>query len=185
MQFKFAVIAATLLPLLSLAAPCVDEVAMDAVEEFPTATEQVFLTPLTLTVPNEFVVEEGLDEDMGISGVSAADRDAYLRAHNNERAKHGAAALTWSTTLEAAAQKWANKCVFKHSGGTLGPYGENLAAGTGSAYSIASAVGSWNAEAPQYNPRNPQPSHWTQVVWKSTKQVGCAVALCDGIFDPK
>ena len=36
----------------------------------------------------------------------------------------------------------------------------------------------------QYNPNNPQPSHFTQVVWKSTKTVGCAVQTCNGIFDP-
>ena len=37
----------------------------------------------------------------------------------------------------------------------------------------------------QYNGQNPQPSHFTQVVWKGSKQVGCAVADCSGIFDPK
>lgn len=66
-----------------------------------------------------------------------------------------------------AAQTWANKCVFQHSGGTLGPYGgtkvssvlllqllltkrnyaENLAAGTGSGYGIQQAVQSWTNEA--------------------------------------
>ena len=36
-----------------------------------------------------------------------------------------------------------------------------------------------------YDPRNPVPSHFTQVVWKSTTKVGCAVHMCNGIFDPK
>ena len=36
----------------------------------------------------------------------------------------------------------------------------------------------------QYNSGNPQPSHFTQVVWKGTKEVGCAVQKCNGIFDP-
>lgn len=36
-----------------------------------------------------------------------------------------------------------------------------------------------------YNPNNPVPSHFTQVVWKGSSQVGCAEALCDGIFDAK
>ena len=62
------------------------------------------------------------------------------------RAQHGAADLTWSDDLAASAQTWANNCVFKHSGGTLGPFGENLAAGTGSSYGIASAVKSWTHE---------------------------------------
>ena len=38
----------------------------------------------------------------------------------------------------------------------------------------------------QYNPQNPQASHFTQVVWKATTQLGCAVRDgCTGIFDPK
>ncbi|EIN13524.1 PR-1-like protein, partial [Punctularia strigosozonata HHB-11173 SS5] len=96
----------------------------------------------------------------------------YLDAHNSIRAQHGASALTWDDTLEAAAQKWANNCVFKHSGGTLGPFGENLAAGTGDGYTITSAVKSWTDE----------PSHFTQVVWKASTKVGCAHADCSGIF---
>lgn len=35
------------------------------------------------------------------------------------------------------------------------------------------------------DPSNPTFSHFTQVVWKSTTQLGCAVSLCDGIFDAK
>jgi uncharacterized protein YkwD len=77
---------------------------------------------------------------------TAADRTAYLNAHNNERSAHGAKALAWNNTLESAAQSWANKCVFQHSGGSLGPYGEDLAAGTGSGYDIAAAVASWTNE---------------------------------------
>lgn len=34
----------------------------------------------------------------------------------------------------------------------------------------------------QYNPSNPVASHFTQVVWKGTSQVGCAVQSCSGIF---
>ena len=37
----------------------------------------------------------------------------------------------------------------------------------------------------QYNASNPQPSHFTQVVWKGTTQVGCAVATCNNIFPAK
>ena len=54
---------------------------------------------------------------------SGSDIDQYLSAHNSIRAQHGAADLTWSDTLASAAQKWADGCAFKHSGGSLGPYG--------------------------------------------------------------
>ena len=36
--------------------------------------------------------------------------------------------------------------------------------------------------AAQYNPSSPVASHFTQVVWKGTTQVGCAVQSCSGIF---
>lgn len=54
---------------------------------------------------------------------SPGDISQYLSAHNTVRAHHGAVDLKWDDTLANAAQKWANGCQFKHSGGTLGPYG--------------------------------------------------------------
>jgi len=105
-----------------------------------------------------------------------------LTAHNSVRANHGAAALTWSDDLASKAQQWANGCKFQHSGGTLGRFGENLAAGTGSSYGISQAIKSWTDEVSEYDANNPQFSHFTQVVWKGSKQVGCAVQACDGIF---
>ncbi|EJD33203.1 PR-1-like protein [Auricularia subglabra TFB-10046 SS5] len=117
----------------------------------------------------------------GSGGTPSADIAEYLKGHNDERAKHGAAPLSWNETLAGKAQQWANNCQFKHSGGTLGPFGENLAAGTGS-FSLTDGIRAWNDEAPDYDPSNPQASHWTQVVWKSSNQVGCAVQRCTGIF---
>lgn len=63
----------------------------------------------------------------------------YLRAHNVARAKIGVANLTWSTALASYAQTWADQCKPGHSNGTLGPFGENIAAGTGR-FSIHSAM---------------------------------------------
>ncbi|KAF9458191.1 CAP domain-containing protein [Collybia nuda] len=112
------------------------------------------------------------------------DIQAYLVGHNTARSRHGAVDLVWSDNLAAKAQQWANGCQFKHSGGSLGAFGENLAAGTGSSYGISTAIKSWTDEVGRYNPSNPQASHFTQVVWKATTQVGCALQSCDGIFDP-
>ncbi len=70
-----------------------------------------------------------------------------------------------SNNLAAKAQQWANGCVFKHSGGSLGPFGgmlfcaggrgepltffcsENLASGTGSEYGVSDAFSAWADEA--------------------------------------
>ncbi|PAV21161.1 PR-1 [Pyrrhoderma noxium] len=109
---------------------------------------------------------------------SPADIKAYLDSHNSVRAKHGAKPLTWSDNLASVAQNWANRCVFKHSGSK---YGENLAAGSGD-FSIPAAIKLWADEASSYDPKHPQYSHFTQVVWKSTKQVGCARATCNNLF---
>ncbi|KAG6850820.1 hypothetical protein H0H93_008123 [Arthromyces matolae] len=131
---------------------------------------------------------------------SSSDINTYLSSHNTVRAQHGASRLTWNNQLASKAQSWANNCVFQHSGGSLGDFGENLAAGTGSYYDIQIAVKSWTDEVceylraglypafiqrplAKYDPSNPVPSHFTQVVWKGTSEVGCAVQLCDGIFD--
>lgn len=78
---------------------------------------------------------------------SNSDINAYLSAHNSVRAQHDASPLTWSDDLAKKAQQWADGCLFRHSGGTLGRFGENLAAGTGAAYDIDTAVKSWADES--------------------------------------
>ncbi|KAJ7630658.1 CAP domain-containing protein [Roridomyces roridus] len=117
----------------------------------------------------------------GGSGASASDQQRYLAAHNSVRAQHGASPVTWSDAAAAKAQEWADKCTNTHSGGTLGPLGENLAAGTGD-FSIEDGTGLWAKEVSEYDPSNPQPSHFTQMVWKATTQIGCAQQTCDGLF---
>lgn len=109
----------------------------------------------------------------------AADLEGpMLNAHNALRAKHGVPALSWSASLAKTAQAWADRCVFEHSNTGLG---ENLAQGTGD-YSGADAVNDWYGEISAYDFNNPGFSdatgHFTQVIWKSTKKVGCGVAQC-------
>lgn len=58
---------------------------------------------------------------------SSSLKSLALSSHNDFCASHDASPLTWSSSLATAAQTWANNCVFEHSGGSLGPFGENLA----------------------------------------------------------
>ncbi|KAJ8096226.1 hypothetical protein AAF712_014907 [Marasmius tenuissimus] len=117
--------------------------------------------------------------------ITRQELNAVLNEHNTFRAQHGAAPLAWSNNLAKAAQNWGSRCEFKHSGGAVGPFGENLAAGAGGGYKPVDGVKQWNAEVKDYDPKNPQFSHFTQVVWKATKEVGCAAVQCgDKIFGP-
>ncbi|KAI0304841.1 CAP domain-containing protein [Russula brevipes] len=101
-----------------------------------------------------------------------------LSLHNKFRQSHGANVLAWSDKLVAAAKAVADTCIFKHSGG---PYGENLAAGSGN-FTAADGFGLWTNEESEYKANNPTASHYTQVVWKSTLEVGCAsMSGCSGI----
>jgi uncharacterized protein YkwD len=111
----------------------------------------------------------------------------FLDAHNRLRAKHCAAPLTWSKKLADVAQKWANTlrdkgCVFGHSPGAK--YGENLAAGTQGALDPTTTVDMWYDEIKLYKFPNGgfsmQTGHFTQVVWRSTQQVGCGHVTCKG-----
>ena len=111
----------------------------------------------------------------------------FVEAHNRVRAKHCAPPLTWSKKLADVAQKWANTlrdkgCVFGHSPGAK--YGENLAAGTVGALDPTSTVDMWYDEIKLYKFPNGgfsmQTGHLTQVLWRSTKQVGCGHVTCKG-----
>ncbi|GAA5842745.1 hypothetical protein JCM3766R1_005773 [Sporobolomyces carnicolor] len=121
--------------------------------------------------------------------VAGADvRDLALKEHNRFRALHDAPAMTWSQPLADAAYTWGSRCVFQHSKGAVGPYGENLAATAGYKTDIVTgACQPWEAEAPDYTPDNPNYSHFTQMVWKATSQLGCAQVTCPpgSIFDAK
>src|SRR5262245_60646004 len=107
---------------------------------------------------------------------------AVLTAHNAYRAKHCVPALTWSTELAASAQQWANRCQFNHDDSSR--HGENLFWGTAGAFSPSSAVATWSEAIGDHDfskpQRGDQAGHFTQVVWKGTKQLGCGMAACHG-----
>jgi uncharacterized protein YkwD len=110
----------------------------------------------------------------------------FVAAHNRARAKHCAGPLAWSSKLASYAQKWADTlkakgCAFGHSGG---PYGENLAAGTEGVLDPEATVAMWYDEIKLYKfPHggfSMQTGHFTQLVWRTTTQVGCGHAQCKG-----
>jgi uncharacterized protein YkwD len=119
---------------------------------------------------------------MAVFSVSQAGGLSYqtevLAVHNNYRALHHAPALVWDEKLANYAENYARHCEFKHSSS---PYGENLATG----YPTASAaVKIWYDESARYSYAHPGYSsstgHFTQVVWKNTKKLGCGYVACNG-----
>jgi len=59
----------------------------------------------------------------------------------------------------------------------MNTFTENLAAGTGQ-FTATDGINIWVAEEKKYDPKNPVASHYTQVVWKGTTEVGCVVQKC-------
>jgi len=121
--------------------------------------------------------------------VSSGDAQALLNATNAYRAKHCVPAMSWSSQLAAEAQQWADACPsngFKHSPGAWqgeNGYGENLSWGTNQ--SAQGAVDNWYREISQYNFNAPAYSnavgHFTQLIWRNSKQLGCGMAVCNGM----
>lgn len=113
-----------------------------------------------------------------------------LEAHNIERARVRATSLIWSDALEDEARDWAENLMargrFAHDPRPHG-HGENLWMGWGDRiFQPEDMVGDWIVERRLYRPGVfPNVSrtgdwvavgHYTQLIWRGTTHVGCAVA---------
>jgi len=113
-----------------------------------------------------------------------------LATHNRERALFGAAPLRWDPRLAAAAASYGPSLSamgrLQHSSRANRPgQAENLWMGTRGAYSPEAMVGAWNDERRFLRPGTfpfvsatgnwQDVAHFTQVIWKGTTHVGCAV----------
>jgi pathogenesis-related protein 1 len=106
---------------------------------------------------------------------------AMLDAHNAVRARVGVPPLIWSDRLATVAQDWANYLIatnaFSHRPNDQ--FGENPYMITGATASPANVVGMWADEAREFDIRSNTCSgmcgHYTQIVWRETRAVGCAV----------
>jgi uncharacterized protein YkwD len=114
-------------------------------------------------------------------------RATLLAEHNRYREAHCAEPLAWSEHLEDIAAQWADEllsrgCPLEHS---QHRYGENLAAGSPGALDAARVVWLWYEEVELYDFDRPdfsmETGHFTQVVWRGTRELGCAQTSCDGI----
>ena len=123
--------------------------------------------------------------------VSATVRDQLLAAHNIERDRLGLPRLTWNDDLAADAQPWADHLValraLEHAPRDNARLeGENLWMGTAGYYRPAQMVGGWAGERADFrygvfpdvsaSGQWHKVGHYTQMVWRNTAEVGCAIA---------
>ncbi|KAF6266715.1 CAP domain-containing protein [Scenedesmus sp. NREL 46B-D3] len=120
-------------------------------------------------------------------GPADAVLNSVLALHNQLRAKHSSPPLTWSTALEQTAMAWAKGCKHSHSTNRAGNYNELIA--WGNRPFTQAVTDQWYAEIKDYNFNSPpsryqdNTAHFTQVVWKSTTELGCGYATCsDGPY---
>jgi len=116
-----------------------------------------------------------------------AEAQAILDAHNRLRAQHCAEPLVWSDAIARASKAWvdqlaARRCVLQHSETN---YGENIAGGSASTQSPEQVVNLWYRERESYDFArggfSMRSGHFTQVVWRGSRRLGCASASCGDI----
>jgi pathogenesis-related protein 1 len=132
-------------------------------------------------------------------GTSSTVANQYVTAHNAVRSAVTQPSnytgtwvaipnVTWSDTIAATAQAWAENlatnqnCSLVHASGT--GYGENLA--MGSNLTPQQAVDMWAGEKNLYTwsatysmaDFNAGSGHYTQLVWRATTEIGCGSATC-------
>uniref|UniRef100_A0A7S4VFV1 SCP domain-containing protein n=1 Tax=Ditylum brightwellii TaxID=49249 RepID=A0A7S4VFV1_9STRA len=117
---------------------------------------------------------------------SGSESDIWLDAHNRRRLKYHNKELQWSSAIAQTAQSWANELVSK-SGCKLAhdkdsKYGENLAANYGGNQhdTIDNILARWTEN--EIDTPFPYNMHRSQVLWKMTDFVGCAVASKPGCY---
>lgn len=165
----------------------------DAVDNIlPTAWTSSWSTEWTSTPTQAPTTMSSTTSSAGSQGTNSYQH-AILYNHNIHRSNHSASSLTWSDTLQASAQKLAARCVYEHDTSIDGGgYGQNIGYGVkennigqmitnlmyndemgffSDLYGLASPImalfDSWG--------------HFSQIVWKSTTEVGCATVVCDSL----
>ncbi len=137
----------------------------------------------------------------GATAAGGIMAEAMVAAHDEARARDGVAGVVWSDELARHAQEWADRlrdnraCGFEHrptQGAFARKYGENLyrigalrwSNGSTEPMSVAPAevVEKWYAEKQYYDYASNRCSgvcgHYTQVVWATSTNIGCARAVC-------
>ena len=136
------------------------------------------------------------DDDGGGDDGEPPELAGILAAHNQVRAAHGVAPLSWDPELATIARDWAAGCqdqddpigLIDHNpdrSDAFGSYvGENVYGSSGPTDGPA-AVASWADEESDYDYESNTCSgicgHYTQIVWAESTALGCGLHACDGL----
>lgn len=114
---------------------------------------------------------------------------AVLEAHNSYRFALQLPPLEWSPMLASDALDWARHLAEidkgQHDTDIVGKEGENLWWGTANAFSFGDMVAAWGSEKKSFQEgtfpdcktsRRAVVGHYTQIIWRNTLSVGCALA---------
>jgi len=127
------------------------------------------------------------------SRIGRSEAQAALDFHNKVRKEVASPPLEWSADMAAYAQEWANylatnnNCQMAHRkslGKDIRSAGENIFWGSASKFSALNASEAWYSEIKdyQYRPISTQnyskTGHYTQMIWKNSREVGIGVAIC-------
>jgi uncharacterized protein YkwD len=119
---------------------------------------------------------------MAAASADGSKAKEVISAHNLYRSRVGTPPLAWSDDLAARAQAWATKLIDTgmYAPRRDGVVGENLFEISGGSANPFQVVSAWASEAVNYNrvtnSCTARCGHYTQVVWRNTKLVGCGVA---------
>jgi hypothetical protein len=113
---------------------------------------------------------------------------AILQQHQTYRDEFQLPALAWSPALAKDALAWGQHLASidkgEHDQSVRGQEGENLWWGTAGAFSFSQMVAMWGNEKKSFKydifpncstSRSAVVGHYTQIVWRNTKSVGCAL----------
>lgn len=139
-----------------------------------------------------FIQFRGFSQSGDPSSTDAATDTAFiitvLKHHNTYRSSLHEAPLEWSTALAADALTWAQHLARidqgVHDQSIRGKEGENLWWGTAGAFTPAEMISFWGNEKKDFvygifpdcsGSRSAVVGHYTQIIWKTTTSVGCAL----------
>lgn len=133
--------------------------------------------------------KDKLEQEGSFDGSLAEFENACLTEHNKKRADHGVSPLEWSEECEKHAKMWVQHLVELDSlahdhesglGENCGYFNSSSATTKPDILWAENVSNMWYNEISKYNfdknDYQPQTGHFTQMVWKGSEKMGCAIA---------